>query len=316
MRNLAIIIPAFKEKYLRETLESLSNQTNKDFNVYIGDDCSPHNLVDIVTDFDNLLSITYKRFDYNLGSTDLVAHWNRCVGLVAAEEWIWMFSDDDLLDINCVELFYSAVKQNTSCKLWHFNVRIIDDSKNLIKETNDYPTYLTSLEFFNKRINYELDSFVVEYIINKQHFLNLGAFDSFDLAWAADDAAWIKFGDDYGIYTIPSAYVYWRLSGQNISSIENDKGILLRKLESNIEYLKFANGFFSGSNIVENESQFRWIFKKISTSRCFSFIEKIKLASYTKKRLSFNRDILSTIFFILTSELKLVKKQILTLPSR
>ena len=49
--KLAIIIPAYEEEFLAETLESLANQTNMDFNVYVGDDCSPFDLGKIVDSF-------------------------------------------------------------------------------------------------------------------------------------------------------------------------------------------------------------------------------------------------------------------------
>lgn len=53
MKRLAIIIPAYKENFLFETLQSLANQTNKDFNVYVGDDCSPYDLQSIVSRFED-----------------------------------------------------------------------------------------------------------------------------------------------------------------------------------------------------------------------------------------------------------------------
>ena len=59
MKRLAIIIPAYKENFLFETLQSLANQTNKDFNVYVGDDCSPYDLQSIVSRFEDRLDIHY-----------------------------------------------------------------------------------------------------------------------------------------------------------------------------------------------------------------------------------------------------------------
>lgn len=69
MKRLAIIIPAYKENFLFETLQSLANQTNKDFNVYVGDDCSPYDLQSIVSRFEDRLDIHYVRFSENLGRT-------------------------------------------------------------------------------------------------------------------------------------------------------------------------------------------------------------------------------------------------------
>ena len=40
MKTLAIIIPAYKGRFLGEALESLARQSCMDFTVYVGDDCS------------------------------------------------------------------------------------------------------------------------------------------------------------------------------------------------------------------------------------------------------------------------------------
>ena len=65
--NLAIVIPAYKAEFLSGTLSSLANQTDKRFNVYIGDDCSPANLENIVAPFLDKMSINYRRFPHNAG---------------------------------------------------------------------------------------------------------------------------------------------------------------------------------------------------------------------------------------------------------
>ena len=49
--DLAIVIPAYKGTFLQETLESVARQTDRRFHLYIGDDCSPHGLKEIVKGF-------------------------------------------------------------------------------------------------------------------------------------------------------------------------------------------------------------------------------------------------------------------------
>ena len=78
---MAIIIPAYKASFLRQTLESVAAQTCRDFRVYIGDDKSPEDLQTIVRAYADKMPIVYRRFDENLGGTDLVAHWERCIRL-------------------------------------------------------------------------------------------------------------------------------------------------------------------------------------------------------------------------------------------
>src|SRR5690242_10860606 len=39
--TIAVVIPYFKLRYLGEALESLASQSDSNFSVFIGDDCSP-----------------------------------------------------------------------------------------------------------------------------------------------------------------------------------------------------------------------------------------------------------------------------------
>ena len=45
--KIAIVIPAYKCRFLRQTLDSIVVQTCRSFTVYIGDDASPQNLKEI-----------------------------------------------------------------------------------------------------------------------------------------------------------------------------------------------------------------------------------------------------------------------------
>ena len=94
--SLAIILPAYKGRFLSETLDSVAAQTCRDFVLYIGDDASPDALQEIVRPYESRLPLVYHRFDRNLGRTDLAGHWERCIAL-SDEPLVWLFSDDDLM---------------------------------------------------------------------------------------------------------------------------------------------------------------------------------------------------------------------------
>jgi hypothetical protein len=103
IKKLAIVIPAYKGRFLKETLDSIAVQAHKDeFVLYIGDDASPERLDKIVESYQNKVNLVYHRFSENMGGKDLVAHWERCIQL-SAEPFIWLFSDDDLMPADGVE---------------------------------------------------------------------------------------------------------------------------------------------------------------------------------------------------------------------
>jgi glycosyltransferase involved in cell wall biosynthesis len=107
--KIAIVIPAYKCRFLRQTLDSIVVQTCRSFTVYIGDDASPQNLKEIVSDYADKMNIVYRRFDTNLGGVDLPGHWDRCIAL-AKEPVVWFFSDDDLMPQDGVERIIKALE--------------------------------------------------------------------------------------------------------------------------------------------------------------------------------------------------------------
>jgi len=290
--RLAIIIPAYKSLYLKDTLQSFVDQTNKSFVLYIGDDASPNDLFSIINEFQGKLNIVYKRFDENLGGQNLVAHWNRCIKMCQEEEWIWLFSDDDLLTPDCVESFYSQLELFPNEDVFHFEVDIIDGYNQIMPNNYDiFPDKLPSNEYFKRRMKMEIKSFVVEYIVRKTIFYGLGEFEYFDLAWGADDVAWIKFSQNQGIKSIRGAKVNWRLSDSNISSIEENPGIVLRKLDANIAYLLWVDNFFKIKRIEDLTSEsdkFRFVFAIIQRASLFNIKQKVQIAFQTLDKLSYN----------------------------
>lgn len=244
MKNsLAIVIPAYKIDYFENVLKSLSSQTCKDFNVYIGIDASPYDFESIISKYKGKINLLYKRFNINFGGKDLVSHWNRCLDLIRDEEWIWLFSDDDLLDNNCVESFYSQLKNDDSFDLYHFTVDIINADNKIIKSLTSFPDVLPSLTYLKQKSAAKINSFVVDFIFRRSTFVNLGGFQKFDLAWGSDVATWAKLGRNSGIKTIHSAKVKWRSSGINITTVYK-KESLLRKLSANVEFFKWCKSYF------------------------------------------------------------------------
>jgi glycosyltransferase involved in cell wall biosynthesis len=280
IKKLAIIIPAYKPNFFEKTLESIAEQSVKEFTVYVGDDASPFNLREIIRKFENRIKIVYKRFPNNLGSSDLARHWNRCIDLAEKEEWIWLFSDDDTMDRNCVDLFYSYISTNTHSQLLHFNVDVIDAFDKVVRTPPKFPNHLSTTEFFTKRIMGALNSYAIEFIFRKNVYLSGGKFTSFDLGWNSDDATWMKFSLRGGIHTITGATCHWRWSGVNISSLVKDHSIMQMKVKASVSFLKWAKVFFDEHSLSNDLSDYQKYKARILTPLAISslsFYEKWKI---------------------------------------
>ena len=266
--NLAIIIPGYKPDYLYNTLESLCTQSNKDFTVYVGDDNSPYELYKTVKQFKDKLDIQYVKFDDNLGGYSLIKQWERCIDL-SNEEWIWLFSDDDIANPNCVDTFYKGIDH--ASKLYKFNTKIIDGDGKLIARKFDKINLLTgrlsSQEFIDNRLaSNGFRSFAVEYIFHRDLY-DKHKFVEFPLAWASDDATWLLYSlSNGGLISILDEIVLWRYSGKNISSDNVNFNVIVKKIEASSQYLKWlkeAEGTYKIK--INNDKVLYWLSMQIAS---------------------------------------------------
>ncbi|SEL59289.1 glycosyltransferase family 2 protein [Parapedobacter koreensis] len=277
--KLAIVLPAYKPEFLRDTLQSIADQDDIRFKLYIGDDNSPFDLKHIVSEFTDRIDLVYYRFENNLGSQDLVAHWKRCVDLIQDEEWIWLFSDDDIMDVSCVRTFYKYIEKDKNCDIVRFNASIIDQHGWVLKKPTIFPATLNVADFFLQKITYQLSSFAIECIFKRSVYEKKGGFINFDLGWCSDDASWMNFGQETSIKTIPGAIVKWRKSNLNITTWD-DKPILFRKVNAQIDFVQWVVRFFDAHDIKDNSSTFqklRWILDLPFCSTALTFKEKVKI---------------------------------------
>jgi glycosyltransferase involved in cell wall biosynthesis len=243
VNKLAIIIPAYKSEYFAQALDSLANQTNKHFVVYVGDDCSPNNLKAICDQFTDSLQIYYIRFDKNIGARNLVDQWSRCVDMCKSEDWIWLFSDDDIAQENCVEKFYETLTQtNQYFDVYRFNTQVIDKDGNFLGARPHGPLVESSAEmaynlFLNKRGNSMPD-----HIFSRRIYESTGGFVKTLYAQGADWATSIKFSKERGMRIIPDALLSWRYSGSNISSKASKKRVEMT--EGYFQFFKWVCGHF------------------------------------------------------------------------
>lgn len=250
--KLAIVIPAYKAKYLGMTLESINKQLDRRFHLYIGDDNSPENLDKVVNEYIGKFPITYKKFNQNLGRKDLIAHWERCIDMVQNEQYVWFFSDDDIMANNCVSSFYEALDKMPDKDVYHFQVKIIDSDSKIVTpkgyNKQSFPPFLSKEQYAIGRLFFKYNSFAIEYVFKKQTFIEKGGFVKFDLAWGSDDATWMRMAENDGIYSIESSLVFWRLSEVNISPTKSQK-IMKRKLQASLNYLVYVKERVSGSAV-------------------------------------------------------------------
>lgn len=215
---LAIVIPFFKITYFDQTLRSLSRQTNKNFNVYIGDDASALAPVNLIDKYKGELNIVYKRFEENVGKYALTIHWQRCIDLTKDEKWIMILGDDDYISENYIQEFYNNMEKidRLDIKVVRFATRVVREPHGEMSKLFTHPEVETATDFFYKKFLDFGRGSLSEQIFRRDAF-NKHGFRDFPLGWGADNFAWLDFTEFGNIYTINNATAFFRISNYNIS---------------------------------------------------------------------------------------------------
>lgn len=308
IKKLAIVIPAYKARFLRQALDSIAKQSDTRFTVYVGDDASPDNIKEICDDFTDCIDLVYKRFDKNLGHKSLVAHWNRSIKESSAP-WIWLFCDDDVMEPSCVEMFYRTIdSEENKYTLLRFNTLTINDEGDVIRVNSPHPLTESGIHFTYHRLKGERQSFVSEYIFSRKSYNDNNGIIDFPIAWCSDDASWLAFSGKKGILTIQGAKVLWRLSAYNIS--RPGPFYQLMRIEAAFKFVNWLDNFIK-INGTGDENLTRDKFRELSESwflNQFKSITPIKLSNYKKFAFFINcsiqKGLIYSYSFLLGIELK------------
>lgn len=233
---LAIVIPYYKFTFFEATLLSLSTQTDKRFKVYIGNDASSEDPSDLLKRYYGEFDFIYHRFETNLGGTSLVQQWERCIDMVAEEEWIMILGDDDTIGYNCVASFYEHIREVEQQKInvIRYATVVIDQNDAKISIVHTHPKYETSVDFLMRKFKGGTRSSLSEFIFKKKVLQDV-RFKDIPLAWYSDLLAILEVSKFGLIYTINKTVVCFRLSGINITS-KTDDLLLKNKAAFNFYY--------------------------------------------------------------------------------
>lgn len=260
---LSIIIPYYKLTFFEKTLESLADQTDKRFKVYIGNDNSPENPTNLIGKYAGHFDYVYHKFETNIGKESLIKQWERCIALSVNEKWIMILGDDDVLGNNVVEEFYKQYKIfNKKTNVVRFATVTQNYKKKDVSGVYTHPVWEKSSASYFRRFKERTRSSLSEYIF-KRSIYNKKGFYNFSLAWHSDDWAWLEFSDGKPIFTINESIIKIGFSDISLSGMDNNHDL---KNQATLEfYKKIIKGklrTFSAQQALELLKEYEFLIKK------------------------------------------------------
>ena len=270
LNRLAIVIPLYKIDFFEETLNSICNQTDKRFNLYIGNDASSSDFEEIIKSYKEKFDFTYQFFKNNLGGEGrLVEQWERCIALSNNEEYIQILGDDDFISSNFVETFYQILDKKKTFDLLRFKMLKVSSESEVLQEFNQIKNINSTQHLLND-LNQVYWISISENIFSRRVYNNIGI-NKYPLAWRSDAMLVFEFGLR-NIEVTNLAYVAIRRSDVQLTMTSNP---------IHLSYKRKAMGRFY-TDLLENYSDYFDYNTQILFSKNIIFYEE-KLTSKTKK---------------------------------
>lgn len=219
--KFTITIPAFKAKYLKESIESCLQQTYTNFEVVIVNDASPENIDQVVKQFKDE-RILYFVNERNCGAIDVVDNWNICLSH-ASGDYVICMGDDDMLLPNCLEEYCKLIAKYPGLGVYHGWTEIIDENSVVYDIQQPRPEYESALSLIWNRWNGRPRQYIGDFCFDTKILKEDGGFYKLPLAWASDDISAIRAASRKGIANTQVPIFLYRVNRLSISTSSNRK---------------------------------------------------------------------------------------------
>lgn len=206
------------QDYIKETIQSVLDQTYKDWEFIIVDDCSTDNSVEVIKSYkDDRIKLFVN--EKNLGLKETLKFGIK----QASGDWVAILESDDILKQDYLEKKYEVIKRNPNVAVIFNDVELFGD-ENRVKNTT--PTIIETSNLLQNKI-YPCNIFddLVDFnsvltfsavMLNRQKFLECNLNAPMDKLF--DWWLFLHLARKYDFYYIPEKLTKWRLhSGSYIS---------------------------------------------------------------------------------------------------
>ena len=303
MPKVTVILTSYNhDKYIRETIDSILNQTFKDFELIIWDDASTDNSWEIIQSYnDSRIKIfRSERTERGLINKALMSG-------EAQGEYIAIHHSDDVWDLTKLEKQVKFLDENSQYGAVFTNVQVINENSELFEDKN-HPYY--SIFDQPNRNRYEWLNFFFykgnalchpSLMIRKECYENCGLY-RYGLAQLADFDMWIRICLEYEIFILSEKLTKFRVRDNEANSSGNSIGNNIRLKNDFSFVIKF---FLNITNIKELKECFPNYVKYIK-SNASSLVPEyiIAMSAVENKRNEIAQFGLSILYELINSDKK------------
>jgi glycosyltransferase involved in cell wall biosynthesis len=209
--KFSVTIPAYKERYLKETIDSVLAQTYQNYEIVIVNDASPYDLDTIVHQYTDP-RIRYFKNEKNCGAKNVVDNWNICLSY-ATGEYVMCIGDDDNLTPRCLQDFADLIEKYPQLDLFHARSEIIDDDSNFVMTLELRPEWESVYSLIYNPRNTHLG----DWLFKTDTLRKNGGFYKLPYGWQSDDISAFIAAASHGVANTQEVGFQYRGNGLSIS---------------------------------------------------------------------------------------------------
>ncbi|MFQ3549526.1 MAG: glycosyltransferase [Armatimonadota bacterium] len=212
---VSVVIPVYSStqkhlEYLEQTIQSVANQTYKNFELIIIDDVSPLDINSTIEKIDGIETIRIIRNNINLGHAE-----SRNIGIRYAEGELIAFLDhDDIWLPQKLKKQVEILKSDTSIGFVFCRCEIIGDNADRLNINQSIIPQNPDFCWFVKHGNFTITASAV--LTHKKIMEEIGLFDS-RYSTCDDFDAWLKICEKYKSAYMPEVLIKYRLHESNVN---------------------------------------------------------------------------------------------------
>ncbi len=215
--QISVIIPTHnREKFIGAAIQSVFNQTWKDFEIIVVDDGSVDNTKDLIHSYhsEKIAYINLKQ-----GGPG----WARNNGIGRAKGDVVAFLDsDDIWEPNKLELQMGVMAGDPQIKMVLSNFKFIDPVDNILNESGVNEAYSYDGQFLKDYLDGRLPVYTSTVMVKRDVFDNVGLFDEQHMI-AEDLDLWIKIAAHFKVGYLHKPLTHIRKHSGNISGASRKK---------------------------------------------------------------------------------------------
>ena len=198
--TVSVIVPNYNHaEYLKQRIESILNQTYRDFDIIILDDFSTDNSKEIIDDFTSRFP-NIRSYINKCNSGSPFIQWDLGVNL-AKGEFIWIAESDDFAEPKFLEKTVEIMTSSENLGLVYCDATVIDEQRNIEYHASKEKAHLNKNKWLNNYINRGEDE-VADYLFKGNTINNVSGVlfrkDKYIEAGKADLS--MKFCGDWFLY--------------------------------------------------------------------------------------------------------------------